>query len=70
VVWTDPTKEDKYEVVSDMIDTKHVPDLIVPGNTDSEILRTVFSIVGLFLTSNQLITLLVDKTGTIAQKAI
>jgi chaperonin GroEL len=36
--------------------TNHVPDLISPGNMDKEILRSCFSILGLFLTSNQLIT--------------
>lgn len=69
MVWSDPTKENA-DIVKDSIDVKSIPSLIVPGNTDVEILRTVFSIVGLFLTSNQLITLLVDKTGSIAQKAI
>jgi chaperonin GroEL len=33
-----------------------IPDLISPGNMDMEILRSTFSILGLFLTSNQLIT--------------
>jgi hypothetical protein len=35
---------------------EHIPDLISPGNMDKEILRSCFSILGLFLTSNQLIT--------------
>jgi chaperonin GroEL len=34
----------------------YIPDLISPGNMDKEILRSCFSILGLFLTSNQLIT--------------
>lgn len=34
------------------------PDLIVPGNTDSELLKSVFCIIGLFITSNQLISLI------------
>lgn len=34
------------------------PDLIVPGNTDIELLESVFEIVNLFVTSNQLISLL------------
>ena len=34
------------------------PDLIVPGNTDTELLESVFEIVILFVTSNQLISLL------------
>lgn len=34
------------------------PDLIVPGNTDVELLESVFEIVILFVTSNQLISLL------------
>jgi hypothetical protein len=33
-----------------------IPSLISPGNMDKEILRATFSILGLFLTSNQLIT--------------
>jgi chaperonin GroEL (HSP60 family) len=33
-----------------------IPDLISPGNMDKEILRSTFSILGLFLTSNQLVT--------------
>ena len=35
-----------------------VPDLIVPGNTDSELLTSVFAILGLFLTSNQLLSVI------------
>ena len=38
-----------------------LPELIVPGNTDYECMRSVFSILGLFLTSNQLISLLVKE---------
>lgn len=34
------------------------PDLIVPGNTDYECLKSAFAIIDLFLTSNQLISLL------------
>ena len=43
------------------IDWSKVPDLIVPGNTDIECLRSVFSILGLFLTSNQLISVMVRE---------
>ena len=35
-----------------------VPDLVVPGNTDSELLTSVFAILGLFLTSNQLLSVI------------
>ena len=35
-----------------------IPNLIVPGNTDIELLNSVFEIVNLFVTSNQLISLL------------
>jgi hypothetical protein len=38
-----------------------IPDLISPGNMDKEILRATFSILGLFLTSNQLITVHTKK---------
>lgn len=40
-------------------EVNNLPDLIVPGNTDYECFKSVISIVGLFLTSNQLISLLV-----------
>lgn len=52
------------------IDPKNIPSLIVPGNTDYELLRSVFSIVGIFLTSNQLITLLIDRSGNMNQQQI
>jgi hypothetical protein len=35
-----------------------IPRLISPGNIDKETLRTIFSILGLFVTSNQLITVI------------
>jgi len=38
-----------------------VPDLIVPGNTDVECLKSAFSIINLFLTSNQLISVMVRE---------
>jgi chaperonin GroEL len=38
-----------------------VPNLVSPGNMDVEILRATFSILGLFLTSNQLITVHTKK---------
>lgn len=38
-----------------------IPDLVVPGNTDYECLKSTFSILGLFLTSNQLISLMVKE---------
>ena len=43
------------------INTVSVPDLIVPGNTDVECLKSVFSILSLFLTSNQLISVMVRE---------
>ena len=43
------------------IDVSKVPDLIVPGNTDIETLKSEFSILGLFLTSNQLMSVMVDE---------
>ncbi len=49
----------KFETF-DLNDDREVifPDLIVPGNTDVELLESVFEIVNLFITSNQLISLL------------
>ena len=38
--------------------SKDIPNLIVPGNTDIELMNSVFEIVNLFVTSNQLISLL------------
>lgn len=38
--------------------SENIPNLIVPGNTDIELLNSVFEIVNLFVTSNQLISLL------------
>lgn len=43
------------------INTISVPDLIVPGNTDVECLKSAFSILSLFLTSNQLISVMVRE---------
>ena len=43
------------------INTFSIPDLIVPGNTDVECLKSVFSILSLFLTSNQLISVMVRE---------
>lgn len=43
------------------INTISIPDLIVPGNTDVECLKSVFSILSLFLTSNQLISVMVRE---------
>jgi hypothetical protein len=42
-----------------------IPSLISPGNMDKEILRATFSILGLFLTSNQLITVHTKKDNKI-----
>lgn len=50
-ILTEPCEENNYQV----------PDLIVPGNTDTECLKSVFSIINLFLTSNQLISLMVKQ---------
>lgn len=59
---------DKYEefyFVNDTnkceLDVSKLPDLIVPGNTDIETLKSSFSILGLFLTSNQLLSVMVDE---------
>jgi chaperonin GroEL (HSP60 family) len=43
------------------ISENFVPNLISPGNMDIEILRSTFSILGLFLTSNQLVTVILGK---------
>lgn len=43
------------------INTFSIPDLIVPGNTDVECLKSAFSILSLFLTSNQLISVMVRE---------
>lgn len=48
-------------VVDDKLVIRSVPDLIVPGNTDTECLKSVFSILSLFLTSNQLISVMVKE---------
>jgi chaperonin GroEL (HSP60 family) len=34
----------------------YLPDLIVPGNTDIELMKSVFGIIGIFITSNQFMT--------------
>ena len=63
---------DKYEqfhYVSDssvdhahkVLDVSKLPDLIVPGNTDIETLKSEISILSLFLTSNQLMSVMVDE---------
>jgi hypothetical protein len=41
------------------------PDLMAPGNMDKETLRAIFSILGLFLTSNQLITVLTKRDNKV-----
>jgi chaperonin GroEL len=43
----------------------NTPDLLSPGNMDKEILRATFSILGLFLTSNQLITVHTKKDNKV-----
>ena len=48
----------KYETFEKKDGEIIFPDLIVPGNTDVELLESVFEIVNLFITSNQLISLL------------
>jgi hypothetical protein len=52
--------EKLYDDVEDIF-----PDLISPGNMDKEILRATFSILGLFLTSNQLITVHVKRDNKV-----
>ena len=47
-----------YESFDKMLWDVNIPNLIVPGNTDIELLNSVFEIVNLFVTSNQLISLL------------
>jgi hypothetical protein len=42
-----------------------IPDLLSPGNMDKEILRSTFSILGLFLTSNQLVTVHTHKDNKV-----
>ena len=49
----------KFESLKGTDKMKGFPDLIVPGNTDSECIKSAFSIINLFLTSNQLISLMV-----------
>lgn len=51
----------EYEVLPNNKDDCEYSNLIVPGNTDSECLKSAFSIVSLFLTSNQLISLMVKE---------
>lgn len=46
----------KFEEFSDNLD--ELPELIVPGNTDLELLKSVFMIIDIFLTSNQLMSLI------------
>ena len=48
----------------DNFNISFIPDLIVPGNTDIETLRSVFAIVGLFITSNQLLSVLLQDPST------
>lgn len=45
--------------------SNRLPSLISPGNIDKEILRSTFSILGLFLTSNQLITVHIKKDNKV-----
>jgi chaperonin GroEL len=57
-----------YNILSDKFEdfeNNNVPDLISPGNMDVEILRATFSILGLFLTSNQLITVHTKKDNKV-----
>jgi chaperonin GroEL (HSP60 family) len=57
-----------YNILSDKyedFENDNVPDLISPGNMDVEILRATFSILGLFLTSNQLITVHTKKDNKV-----
>ena len=44
-----------------VLDVSKLPDLIVPGNTDIETLKSEISILSLFLTSNQLMSVMVDE---------
>lgn len=54
-------KYEKLDGVFDNVFVGEIPDLIVPGNTDTECLKSAFSIINLFLTSNQLISLMVKQ---------
>ena len=42
-------------------DITNAPKLIVPGNTDTELLRSVFGVIGVFITSNQLMSFHIQK---------
>jgi hypothetical protein len=60
--------KNRYESFSNLdsgIKIEEVPDLISPGNMDKEILRSTFTILGLFLTSNQLITVHTKKDNKV-----
>jgi len=50
---------DSYEKFVDKND--NFANLIVPGNTDTEILHSVFNVISLFLTSNQLMSIHFNK---------
>ena len=41
--------------------TKIIPRLIVPGNTDYELLRSVITVIESFITSNQIMSVHVKK---------
>jgi chaperonin GroEL (HSP60 family) len=74
VCYTFNLMNNKFEAVVNYSDTRtcldseriiSIPDLLSPGNMDKEILRATFSILGLFLTSNQLITVLTKKDNKV-----
>lgn len=50
---------DRYETMEDV--TKIIPRLIVPGNTDYELLRSVITVIESFITSNQIMSVHVKK---------
>ena len=46
----------KYCALKTIIKDGEIPSLIVPGNTDCELLRSVFCIVGMFISANQILS--------------
>jgi chaperonin GroEL (HSP60 family) len=56
---------ESFDLVKASNTAQDVPDLISPGNMDKEILRATFTILGLFLTSNQLITVHTKKDNKV-----
>jgi chaperonin GroEL len=57
-----------YNILSDNFEEfkgNDIPSLVSPGNMDKEILRAIFSILGLFLTSNQLVTVHTKKDNKV-----